>query len=301
MTKDEFIKQFSQRGHRSEALYTTDDDAIVNKIGRYSHRMVLKYMDAVPCDCGATECEGWKMCSPGIDLPLDCSVSPFEGHGPFGPPYSLIELEQPTIAFTSSDDAWKRLADVKPAHGQLVEYRGVNPECARKEYASIDAIPRKGHFVTDCGTHWTEMLGGFTTEKLGVIVAPDPEITFWRAVPTLKPADEQPEGEGQLGAGGEFFPIGETESPPLSFTDPPTGMTGSPDNGMASKEPIGLRGADFPFHWSFILDGKTVGELTFNEKTEKLDFSGNAHGSAQILFDLITERFEAWHKEKYGE
>lgn len=77
---------------------------------------------------------------------------------------------------------WKRLADEKPAGGQLVEYRGVNPECARKEYRAIGLVPRKGYFVKDCGAHWTENLGGFTTERPGVIIAPDPEITFWRAV-----------------------------------------------------------------------------------------------------------------------
>lgn len=78
--------------------------------------------------------------------------------------------------------SWQRLADVKPNTGQLVEYRGVNPECARKSYSAIGTVPKKGHFVKDCGTHWTENLNGFTTEKLGVIVAPDPDITFWRAL-----------------------------------------------------------------------------------------------------------------------
>lgn len=99
-----------------------------------------------------------------------------------------------------------------------------------------------------------------------------------------------------------FGPFG----PPFTMmdkTDEIRLLPGGVDTGMGSglPNPVGLRGSDFPFHWHFVLDGKTVGELTFNEETEKLDFSGDVHASAQILFDLVTERFAAWYKEKYGE
>lgn len=281
MNKEEFIKDFSDKGHRADPQYGRRETGAFKGIPRWGLAKVQEYFDAVACDCGAPECESWKMHIKGMEPPPDCGKDPMTWKLPFGPPFTMLDPEQPALTLTSSDDTWKRLADVTPEWGQLVEYRGENwrkePD---KTYSAIDETPRQGKFVPDCGTHWTKMLGGFTTEKLGVIVAPDPEITFWRAVP---------------------IPIGEAESPSFSFTDPPSGMTGSPDSGLASKEPIGLRGADFPFHWSFILDGKTVGELTFNEKTEKLELSGDADATAKILFDLVTDQFEVWHKEKYGE
>jgi len=75
---------------------------------------------------------------------------------------------------------WKRLIDVKPTRGQLVEYYGAYTKKPTKGYRQITTTPRKGRFMEDCGTSWTENLGGFTTETLGVIVAPDPATTFWR-------------------------------------------------------------------------------------------------------------------------
>ena len=75
---------------------------------------------------------------------------------------------------------WKRLIDVKPTRGQLVEYYGAYIKKPTKGYKLITTTPRKGWFVEDIGTRLTEQLDGFTTETLGVIVAPDPDITFWR-------------------------------------------------------------------------------------------------------------------------
>lgn len=77
---------------------------------------------------------------------------------------------------------WKRLIDVKPTHGQLVEYYCAHTKKPTKGYTPITTTPRKGCFVEDCGTSWTEQLAGFTTKTLGVIVTPDPDITFWRQI-----------------------------------------------------------------------------------------------------------------------
>lgn len=83
---------------------------------------------------------------------------------------------------------WKRLADAIPAQGQLVEYRGDSAKSTDKTYSEIDMTVKRGKFTLDCGTHWTENLAGFSTGALGVMVAPDPEITFWRAIEL--PTDE---------------------------------------------------------------------------------------------------------------
>lgn len=201
MNKEEFIKEYSDKGHRSDPQYgwrTTTK--------RWSLDKVHDHFDAVPCDCGAIECEGWKMHIKGMEPPPDCGNDPMTWNLPFGPPFTMMD-----------------------------------------ETNEITITPRNG-------------------------VA-----------------------SGQLGEGGEFFPIGEDDSPPLVLMDAP------PDSGVASKEPMKIAGMDLPFHWHFILDGETVGELWFNDDTKRLTFTGNAGASAQILFDLVTDQFEAWHKDKYGE
>lgn len=173
MTKDEFINDYSKFGHRTDATHGPGlhDDSF----RRWNLNKVQQHFEAVTCDCGKRECQGWKMKAIGYPAPDDCSVDPMTMFGPLGPPFTMMDPAEPTISF------------------------------------------------------------------------------------------------------------------------------GLPDSGLASKEPIGLPSLDFPFHWSFILDGNTVGELTFNDSTKRLEFSGNADASVKILFDLVTDQFEAWHKEKYGE
>lgn len=160
-----------------------------------------------------------------------------------------------------TDKEWKHLIDVKPTEGQLVEYRGVNPECARKEYSSIDTIPRKGHFVKDCGTHWTENLNGFTTERLGVICAPDPKITFWRATrPRVVPAIPS-------------FSFGDDDDhSPLELI-PGGAPTGFANTGVSIAEP----------NYTIIEEGKEVGRFWFDKETGRFKFDGDMETSAQIF------------------
>ena len=83
---------------------------------------------------------------------------------------------------TDDRNEWKLLSEIKPAMGQLVEYYGDSERSDDKTYSQIDMVPIQGKFIPDCGTHWTENLAGFTTEKLGVIVSPDPTITYWQDI-----------------------------------------------------------------------------------------------------------------------
>jgi len=252
-TKDKFIEQFARYGHRTEPGYTEDPESFRVKYGRYDREMVVLYMDAAPCDCGAAECIGWKMHSKTLESPSDCGIDPLMMHGPFGPPYSLMSREDQEsvdlvpgppsdIEFTIGGlpGEWKCLAEVKPVAGHLVEYRGVCPERTRKHYEPISVVSKRGRFITDCGSSLSERLDGFTTEVLGVIVAPDPNFTLWRHV----------------------------VEPGVKY--------GSPDTGIVCDA-----------NYTIIEEGKQVGKFWFDEEIKRFKFEGDLEQSAQIFAQHI--------------
>lgn len=174
-----------------------------------------------------------------------------------------VKLPEDTIVLIAGGlpNEWKLLVDVEPMAGHLVEYRGVNPAGrAREGYSDIGTIPREGYFVTDCGTHWTEDLNGFTTEKLGVIVAPDPNFTLWRHV--IEPFMSENSGPIEPGV--------KAEMPSIVFGEPDTGI-GIP------KEHI----------HTFIEEGKEVGRFFFDEEIKRFKFEGDMEASAQIFMEHV--------------
>lgn len=93
MTKDEFIQEYSLFGHRTDTRY--DYHRATPAFSRWNLDKVRAHFDAVPCDCGHQECKGWKMRAKNMVRPEDCSVDPMMMFGPLGPPFTMMDAEQP--------------------------------------------------------------------------------------------------------------------------------------------------------------------------------------------------------------